>query len=603
MTRDNAVTACANLGARLPMPKTAAENQALFEYITRNGTHRKIWDLGKVDGNRNAWIFLGAQGGYISSYSFPNDALGARDYYNNGVWIWDDGTSFEAPDDEWRLNSQPANHQYRPASPDLSPLHHSPVGISAPSDPDLLLSRFWANFPDSCHQFGWSETAVEACTRYGNSCHDLPLSLQDGCLRSAHPQSNFSNWAQNQPSEIPSSWYAKISFADDGKWSLGKHKNSWTGYAMCQGVCSPPPTPPPPAPPPCDVLVLTFYNPCKCDWDKFNVSMGEREPSVQSTLDSLSSTAAEIGSGNDARRVRIVSAFTSGAWMLPNSHPYTVGLLPGATHTADEASWAACHYSASYTKGIVIRITQVDGVLTAAVVDARYVNSDVGDCVANFGQLSAVSSIASTPTADGYAAQSVTFDVLPREDESGALTHDFASQGERGSVSATKSFCIFPGCYSLSIGPHVPEDLSWQMANGADEMPLLDGTGGLDMLFCHESPYPPPAAPPSPAIPGGWDSPPPPPPSPPPSPPRVPYDPRPPVRPPWVGPSPPPPEEPPPPPGAPPVPPAAPLDMQDSQCVATADGIVRCVSIPEGMSLGDEDVQLMIERRFGAPLA
>ena len=190
--------------------------------------------------------------------------------------------------------------------------------------------------------------------------------------------------------------------------------------------------------------------------------------------------------------------------MLPNGDPYTVGLLPGATHTADEASWAACHYSASYTKGIVIRITQVDGVLTAAVVDARYVNSDVGDCVANFGQLSAVSSIASTPTANGYAAQSVTFDVLPREDESGALTHDFTSQGERGSVSATKSFCIFPGCYSLSIGPHAPEDLSWEFSRGADEGPLLEECpnglpykgclGGADMLYCHESSYPPPAA-------------------------------------------------------------------------------------------------------------
>ena len=43
--------------------------------------------------------------------------------------------------------------------------------------------------------------------------------------------------------------------------------------------------------------------------------------------------------------------------------------------------------------------------------------------------------------------------------------------------------------------------------------------------------------------------------------------------------------------------------MVDYCPLLTADGIVRCVSIPEGMSLGDEDVQLMIERRFGAPLA
>ena len=32
------------------------------------------------------------------------------------------------------------------------------------------------------------------------------------------------------------------------------------------------PAPPAPAPP-CEVLVLTFYNPCKCDWDKFHAFM------------------------------------------------------------------------------------------------------------------------------------------------------------------------------------------------------------------------------------------------------------------------------------------------------------------------------------------
>merc|ERR1719345_33726 len=142
------------------------------------------------------------------------------------------------------------------------------------------------------------------------------------------------------------------------EWSItGVSKGvskDWPGYVVCQGVCSPPPSPPPPAPPPCDTLVLTLYNPCKCNWAEFNVSMGD----------------------------------------------------------------------------------------------------------------------------------------------------------------ATMAFCLLPSCQQLFIGPDAPNDLEWYLTDRDTEVSLLNERGGVDRLYCHKVPHPPPSQPPLP--------------SPPPQPPRAPYNPRPP---------------------------------------------------------------------------
>ena len=53
------------------------------------------------------------------------------------------------------------------------------------------------------------------------------------------------------------------------------------------------------------------------------------------------------------------------------------------------------------------------------------------------------------------------------------------------------------------------------------------------------------------------------------------------------------------PPSPPPSPPRAVL--QPRQCVATADGVSRCIQITEGLSLDDGRVQAMIERHFADP--
>ena len=80
-----------------------------------------------------------------------------------------------------------------------------------------------------------------------------------------------------------------------------------------------------------------------------------------------------------------------------------------------------------------------------------------------------------------------------------------------------------------------------------------------------------------------------------------------PLPPPPLPPPPPPPFEPlpkpPPPPVRPPLPPGSRTSQQPSQCVTTADGIVRCLSIPEGRTYDDEHVKRAILRRFGVPLA
>ena len=60
----------------------------------------------------------------------------------------------------------------------------------------------------------------------------------------------------------------------------------------------------------------------------------------------------------------------------------------------------------------------------------------------------------------------------------------------------------------------------------------------------------------------------------------------------------PPPSPPPPTPSPPPPVPRAVL--QPRQCVTTADGVSRCIQIQEGLSLDDERVQAMMERRFAS---
>ena len=285
MFRRHAEAACAILGAQFPMPKTAADNAALLAFVNQYDMPTKIAALGPAKNYfqqkaRNWWFFLGTQGSGGET-TFPDatesSILSREDHYVNGLWLWNDGTSFEASPggrgDEWRL--------------------------TASGDETKGVYRFWHDFPESCGKFGWEESVVEACRRYGNSCHDLPAHLQDTCLRSAHPQSSYSNWAQGSypkgPSGVGSPFGNAAMFITTSAsaataliyspWNADWHggewltlKSTWDGYAICQGICSPPPppaSPPAPPPPPCDTLVLTLYNPCKCGWADFNVSMGD----------------------------------------------------------------------------------------------------------------------------------------------------------------------------------------------------------------------------------------------------------------------------------------------------------------------------------------
>ena len=337
MSFTQATAACADLGGRLPMPKTKADNDALVAFFWRNKVqvgnryHHRIKTLTIPWDWKYLYVYLGAQSGSrYRGWTLPGADPQAQ--ILNGVWIWEDGTSFEdvtEKEDNWRKNADGTSARY----------------------------RFWRNFPESCSKFscteilkrkvlnegqdgdlgwsetdrvgalgfseadriacdgkGWSPSDEEACRRFGNSCHDLPEHLQDTCLRGVHPQANYSNWARNHPNRAPNyaqvehecpNWkykcprggkfcwttcpsttlgsWAATNF--DGEWVNGVDPRSTTdeqtpwhrsgAYAVCQGVCSPPPSPPPPAPPPCDTLVLTLYNPCKCGWADFNVSMGD----------------------------------------------------------------------------------------------------------------------------------------------------------------------------------------------------------------------------------------------------------------------------------------------------------------------------------------
>ena len=513
MSRFMAKAACANLGAQLPMPKTEAENAALFAFVSQNDMRSKLTALGEVPGlaggigssntNLNRWIFLGTQGGFRndgSDWTFPDDTWtlpggpnppggrwdASRIYDQEGLWLWNDGTSFESC---W-------------ACPPGAACPFEAAFIRGPCQEGTTSQfskyKFWNNFPESCENFGPDESAVEACRRYGNSCHDLPAHLQDTCLRSAHPQVAYTNWAMSEPEagHTPANSWVGMSLST-GWWISGVSKNNAdeSGYAVCQGVCSPPPSPPPPAPPPCDTLVLTLYNPCKCGWADFTVSMGD-------------STVA------------------------------------------------------------------------------------------------------------------------------------FGAEAAQDSVLTMMTFCLLPSCQHFSIGPRAPSDLEWYLADRDTELSLLNDRGGVDRLYCHKVPHPPPSQPPvplAPAPPDGFSPPPPappmvppPPPSVPPQPPRAPYNPRPPdnvifARPPppppsLPPPSPPPPSPPPPSPPPPSLPPSTPppsppppspppspprpsppplvphQSVSERQCVVDAKGVTRCVGIPPGTSLNDPLVKARLKR-------
>ena len=223
----------------------------------------------------------------------------------------------------------------------------------------------------------------------------MPPDQYEACLHQTpalHPQSGYSNWASwsetntgNQPHYSPKMAHAMMGWKIDGKEWNGTWQaweDGWKALVVCEHVCSPPyapPSPPPPAPPPCDVLTLTFYNPCKCGWDGFNASMG--------------------------------------------------GMLVG--------------------------------------------NASQGD-----GE-----------TTDG-----------------GGTSHSFETQADASAVYTTVEFCIWPGCHRFVLGPDAPGGLEWLLTERATEMPLLNGRGGYDQLYCHQTPYPPPSPPPpppSPAPPGG----------------------------------------------------------------------------------------------------
>merc|ERR1719272_2357060 len=217
------------------------------------------------------------------------------------------------------------------------------------------------------------------------------------------------------------------------EWSItGVSKGvskDWPGYVVCQGVCSPPPSPPPPAPPPCDTLVLTLYNPCKCNWAEFNVSMGD-------------------------------------------------------------------------------------------------------------------------------------------------ATVAFGAQAARASVLTTMTFCLLPSCQQLSIGPGAPNDLEWYLTDRDTEVSLLNERGGVDRLYCHKVPHPPPSQPPvplAPAPPGGFSPPPP-----------APYSPRPPD---IFGRTP-----------SPSSPPVAHRPVGERQCVVDVKGVTHCVGLPPGRSLDDARVKARLKR-------
>ncbi len=215
LKQEEAIPACAAIGARLPIIKSREQQEALYAFI-RKFTFNALTE---VSDSKNPRVFLGA-----------SQMWGTRD-----AWTWADGTSFTDPE------------------------------------------TFWKDWPDSCDQLATAE--AEDCRRFGNSCHDLPAYLRPECRRSVHPQSAYANWNKGNPNRNA----VALIRAKNGMWTSGG-KNS-RAFVVCQGLCSPPPPPmlpptaPPPPSPPCAIIVLTLFNPCKCQWDRFNVTMGDRPTS------------------------------------------------------------------------------------------------------------------------------------------------------------------------------------------------------------------------------------------------------------------------------------------------------------------------------------
>ena len=118
--------------------------------------------------------------------------------------------------------------------------------------------RYWRNWPDSCKN---------------DDCLALP---------GPHPNVGYSNWDDNQPGQDG----GKDNLVFDGisgRWKPQTvAKKRWV---VCAGICppsappEPPPAPPPllpyPPSPPCETIVVALYNPCKCSWSDFSVSVGD----------------------------------------------------------------------------------------------------------------------------------------------------------------------------------------------------------------------------------------------------------------------------------------------------------------------------------------
>ena len=129
--------------------------------------------------------------------------------------------------------------------------------------------RFWRNWPDSCTYAG-TNPPNEYQT---NRCLALP---------GPHPNVGYSNWAVGEPG-VNGDRDALVFNGITGRWQTQtRGKKRWV---VCAGVCppsappQPPPAPPPllpyPPSPPCETVVVALYNPCKCSWSDFSVSVGD----------------------------------------------------------------------------------------------------------------------------------------------------------------------------------------------------------------------------------------------------------------------------------------------------------------------------------------
>ena len=242
------------MGGTPPMIKSAAE-QALLLEVTRAGataegvTFAEIWLYGR------------------EIFDDGNCGLG------EGSWIWEDDqqSSFEdtsGAEDAWRGTAVQCNGAT------------SGGACSQQEEVDHTCQnyRFWSNWPASCALSGSNR-----CQSFGPS----------GSVTS-HPMIGYSNWDANEPgqsSDANDGDRLKMD-AFTGKWRASKRGK--TKWIVCEGICPPsaPPTPPPAPPPllpyppspPCETIVVTLYNPCRCKWADFSVSVGEQ---VEGPFDTL----------------------------------------------------------------------------------------------------------------------------------------------------------------------------------------------------------------------------------------------------------------------------------------------------------------------------